>query len=393
MKYIVILGDGMGDYPQPSLGGKTPLQAANTPNMDLLAREGRCGLARTTPAGMEPGSDVANLSILGYNPAEVYTGRAPLEAAAQGIQLGPQDVAYRCNLVTIENGVMKDYSAGHITSGEGAPLMQAVGAKLGAPGIEFHPGVSYRNLLVQRPGKVVDCTPPHNISGKPIEGRLPPDAHLKKLMLDSPPILADHPVNQKRRKAGKNPATMIWFWGGGTRPRLESFQEKYGVRGSVITAVDLLRGIGVYAGFTVVRVPGATGYLDTNFEGKAEHAIQTLRDHDFLFLHVEAVDEAGHEGDLDHKLQALEMLDKRTIGRLLDLLPDLGEPVRILLTTDHYTPIARKAHTPEPVPFALWGAGVERDGVKTFDEASVKQGGLGLVEATRLMDLLIRGGA
>lgn len=390
MKRIILLGDGMGDYPIPELGNRTPLQAARTPHMDRLAREGLLGTATTCPPGFEPGSDVANMAILGYDPSEFYTGRAPLEAAARNIPLGPRDVAYRCNLVCAEDGVMKDYSAGHITSAEGAELMLALQEELGGDGFDFYPGVSYRNLLVRRDGVESECTPPHNISDKPYEPYLPKDPVLRKLMLDSRAVLADHPVNKKRRAAGKPPATMIWLWGCGRAPSVQSFEEKFGARGAIITAVDLLRGVGRYLKFEVIEVPGATGYYDTNYEGKARAALDALRRVDLVYLHVESTDEAGHEGSLKNKLRALEDFDRRCVGPVLEGLPGVGEPVRALLTTDHYTPVTLKRHTPEPVPFALWPApGGKGDGLD-FSEASAAKGSLGRMKATRLMDLLLK---
>ncbi|MEM3086007.1 MAG: cofactor-independent phosphoglycerate mutase [Halobacteria archaeon] len=390
MKRIIFLGDGMGDYPIPELGNRTPLQAAKKPNMDRLAREGLLGTATTCPPGLEPGSDVANMAILGYDPSEFYTGRAPLEAAARNIPLGPTDVAYRCNLVWVESGVMKDYSAGHITSQEGAELMRAVQEELGGDGFDFLPGVSYRNLLIRRDGVESQCTPPHNISDKPFEPHLPRDPVLRKFMLDSRAVLADHPVNRKRREAGKPPATMIWFWGCGKAPKVRPFEEKFGARGAIITAVDLLRGVGRYLKFEVIEVPGATGYYDTNYEGKARAALDALRRVDLLYLHVESTDEAGHEGSLKNKLRALEDFDRRCVGPVLDGLPELGEPVRALLTTDHYTPVALKRHTPEPVPFALWPAPRGKGDGPDFSEASAANGSLGHRKATGLMDLLLK---
>ena len=297
MKFVVILGDGMADLPLASLQGKTPLQVAKKPNMDRLAKQGRNGQALTVPEGFPPGSDVANLSVMGYQPQKYYTGRAPLEAAAMGVILGKDDIAFRCNFVTVEDGIMKDYSAGHITSSEGRELIEALKPLM--PGQRLYAGVSYRNLLVLKAGAKAICTPPHDISDQPIQGYLPhgPDARqLLSLMEAAQPIFANHPVNLKRVAEGKKPANAIWLWGQGPAPVMPTFREKYGLSGAMISAVDLLKGIGVYAGLEVINVPGATGTIDTNYKGKVDAALQALQRLDFVYLHVEAPDEAGHEG-------------------------------------------------------------------------------------------------
>ena len=390
MKYAVLLGDGMADLPIPALQGRTPLQAASTPNMDMLAKQGRCGLARTVPDGFPPGSDVANLSVMGYSPRKYYTGRAPLEAAAMGVPLGEEDIAFRCNFVTVEDGIMTDYSAGHISSEEGRILIEALKSLM--PGERLFAGVSYRNLLVLKAGARAVCTPPHDISDQPIEGHLPrgQDAGLLvELMQAATPILAKHPVNLKRAAEGKKPANMIWLWGQGPRPAMPTFQELYGLEGAMISAVDLLRGIGKYAGLEVIEVPGATGNIDTNYEGKVEAALRALKRLDYVYLHVEAPDEAGHEGKLEEKIRAIELFDRRVVGPVIDGLRRLGKDWRVLLLPDHATPISIKTHSRDPVPFAIMGKGIEPDGAERFDEEEAKKGGFGVVEATKLMSMLV----
>jgi 2,3-bisphosphoglycerate-independent phosphoglycerate mutase len=390
MKYVVLLGDGMADLPIPALQGKTPLQAASTPNMDMLAMQGRCGLARTVPDGFSPGSDVANLSVMGYSPQKYYTGRAPLEAAAMGVQLDEGDIAFRCNFVTVEDGIMTDYSAGHISSDEGRVLIEALKPLM--PGKRLFAGVSYRNLLVLKAGAKAVCTPPHDISDQPIEGHLPrgQDAGLLvELMQAAKPILAKHPVNLKRMAEGKKPANMIWLWGQGPRPAMPTFRELYGLEGAMISAVDLLRGIGKYAGLDVIEVSGATGNIDTNYEGKVEAALQALKRLDYVYLHVEAPDEAGHEGKLEEKIKAIELFDQRVVGPVMEGLRRQGEDWRVLLLPDHATPISIKTHSRDPVPFAIMGKGIEPDGAERFDEEEAKKGGFGVVEATKLMSMLV----
>ncbi|MHC1686972.1 MAG: cofactor-independent phosphoglycerate mutase [Methanothrix sp.] len=391
MKYVVLLGDGMADRPISALQGRTPLQAASIPNMDMLARLGRSGLARTVPDGFPPGSDVANLSVMGYLPQKYYTGRAPLEAAAMGVRLGQEDIAFRCNFVTVEGGIMSDYSAGHITSEEGRDLIDALKPLM--PEQRLYAGVSYRNLLVLKAGAKAVCTPPHDISDQVIDGHLPcgPDADLLiELMQAAKPVLAKHPVNLKRIAEGKKPANMIWLWGQGPRPAMPTFQELYGLKGAMISAVDLLRGIGKYAGLEVVEVPGATGNIDTNYEGKVEAALSALNTLDFVYLHVEAPDEAGHEGKMDEKIRAIELFDERVVGPVIEGLRRRGEDWRVLLLPDHATPIAIKTHSREPVPFSMMGKGIEPDGASAFNEDEAKRGGFGLVEATKLIGMMAR---
>lgn len=392
MKFVVILGDGMADLPLATLGGRTPLQAANKPNMDAVARMGRSGLAMTVPAGMPPGSDVANLSIMGYDPCKCYTGRAPLEAAAMSIHLAENDIAFRCNFVTVMNGIMKDYSAGHITNDEGHELIKALKPLM--PAKRLYPGVSYRNLLILKAGESAICTPPHDITDKPIADYLPrgKDSELLiELMEIAKPILAAHPVNAKRIAEGKKPANMIWLWGQGGAPTIPTFKEKYGLSGAMISAVDLLKGIGTYAGLEVIDVPGATGNIDTNYEGKVKAALDALLQKDFVYLHIEAPDEAGHEGDLEQKIRAIELFDQRVVGPMIQGLKSLGKDWRVLLLPDHATPIAVKTHTRDPVPFAIMGSGIKPEGVQSFDEEAAKWGGFGLVGATELIGTMVEG--
>ena len=395
MKYAVLIGDGMADFPIDEFGGKTVLQKANTPNMDYITKNGRAGLARTVPDGMPPGSDVANMSILGYDPKKYYSGRAPLEAASMGVPLEDGDVAFRCNLITITDGIIADYSAGHITSEEAKTLIEAVDSRIGTEKIRFYPGLSYRHLMVASGDVGIDaeCTPPHDVIGEAKSEYMPKgkDSELLCELTDaSRTILEKHPVNSERVKAGKNPANYIWLWGQGYAPSFTGFEELYGLTGSIISAVDLLKGIGIYAGLDVIDVPGATGYLDTNYSGKAEYALESLKDHDFVFVHVEAPDEAGHMGDVDAKIQAIEDFDKLVVGRILEYARESDEDFTILVLPDHPTPISLKTHTSDPVPFAIYStADKDPDGAAAFDEGSAKQGSLGTVYAADLVQMLI----
>jgi 2,3-bisphosphoglycerate-independent phosphoglycerate mutase len=398
MKYVILIGDGMGDYPVPELGGKTPLEAAATPHLDRLAGLGELGCVRTIPAGMEPGSDIANLAIMGYDPARYHTGRAPLEAAALGVALAPGEVAFRCNLVTLQPDVdgfiMADYSAGHISSEEGKDIITALEAALGAAGRRFYPGVSYRHLLVWRDGQAGWRTyPPHDLSGQEV-GRLMADgaaAPLWDLIKASWPVLADHPVNRARRAAGKSPATSIWLWGQGKSPTLPTLNERFGLTGAVISAVDLIRGIGLLAGLTPIRVPGATGFLDTNYEGKVAATLEALQTMDLVYLHIEAPDEAGHTGDLKLKLQALTDFDARVVGPLSQGLAALG-PHRLLILCDHLTPVAVKTHTPEPVPYILYDSRTPGAATRPYSEAAAAATGIALEEGAALLPRLLEVG-
>ncbi len=389
MKYIVLVGDGMADYPIPELGDLTPLAAANIPNMDFIAKHGKCGVAKTIPENMPAGSDVANLSIMGYNPTKYYSGRGPLEAASMGITLEKNEIAFRCNLIYEKDGTIADYSAGHISSDEARGLIEAVDKELGNHG-KFHAGVSYRHLLVMNKGEKAQCTPPHDVIGQSVEDCLPrgEDAEmLIALIKASKPILEKHEINMKRKKDGKNIANLIWPWGQGKAPNMPRFAELFGVSGSIISAVDLLKGIGKSAGLDTINVPGATGYLDTNFSGKAAYALKSLNTHDFVLVHVEAPDEAGHMGNIEAKIKAIEDFDEKVVGGMLN---EVAGDYRIMVLPDHPTPISVRTHTREPVPFAIYSTIESSDYVDRFDEAAAKEGIFGLVEGHRLMNLLIK---
>lgn len=357
MKYVFLVGDGMGDYPVSALGHKTPLQAAHMPNIRRIAAAGRITMVQTVVPELPPGSDVANLSLLGYNPSLNYTGRAPIEAAGAGIPLAADEVAFRCNLVTTGDGIMRDYSAGHISTEEAHELMAAIEAKLGRPGLKFHGGVSYRHLLIWKNGPAqVATTPPHEFSDKPVTAHLPQGARSDEvwsLIEASKDILAHHPVNEARRRAGKNPATQIWLWGQGRALTLQSYQEKYGLTGIIVSAVDLVRGLGVLAGLEAPRIPGATGFLDTNFDGKVQAALSALEQHPFAYVHLEAPDECGHLGDPHKKKLAIELFDARIVAPMWQALEKRGEPYRLIVAMDHRTPVALKGHSREPVPIAV----------------------------------------
>ncbi|MDD1711677.1 MAG: cofactor-independent phosphoglycerate mutase [Methanoregulaceae archaeon] len=382
MKVILILADGMADEPLPELGNQTPLEYAKTPNMDRLAREGACGMLRTVPEGCEPGSDIANLSILGYDPATYYTGRGPLEAESMGVTLGPEDIAYRCNLVTIENGIMADFSAGHISSPEGASLIASLEGRL-PEGILMKAGISYRNLLVVRKGAGAVTIPPHDIVGSPIYGYLPRDGDagvLGRCMQDARRVFVSHPVNTERIRGGLPPATDIWPWSGGKRPQLPPFRERYGRTGGMISAVDLLNGIARCAGMEIIRVPGATGYLDTDYEAKTRFALDALGHLDFVYVHVEAPDEAGHLGSIEEKVRAIERVDEMC-GMVLNAFSGV-----IAVLPDHPTPVRIRTHTADPVPFVIHGG--KKDNTRSFSEREAANGGYGLCYATGFLPLL-----
>ena len=357
MKVVILVGDGMGDYPIEALGNKSPLQAADAPMIGKFAAAGEVRLVSTVPEGMLPGSDVANLALLGYDAAKNYTGRAPIEAAGAEIPMSESDVAFRCNLVTVVDGVMDDYSAGHITTEEGQALVRSLHEKLGHEGLTFHPGVQYRHILVWDGGPAVcDCIPPHEISDKPVEGNLPAgdrQDEIRKLMELSKEVFANHPVNQKRIAEGKKPATQIWLWGQGNAMQLETYKTLYGLGGGVVSAVDLLKGLAKLAGLKAPDVEGATGFLDTNYQGKVDAGLAILEQDDFVFIHIEAPDECGHMGDAQLKTQAIEEFDSRVVAPVFQGLEDAGEPYTLLLCTDHRTPVALKGHTSEPVPMAV----------------------------------------
>lgn len=397
MKYIVLLGDGMSDERIEALGGRSPLEYAATPVMDSMAQRGRLGLAQTIPAGYPPGSDVANLSVFGYDPRTCYTGRSPLEAASMGVALGPDDVAFRLNLVNLrtENGttLMGDYSAGHITTAEGGELVESLGRELGGGEFEFYPGVSYRHLMVWRGGKDrLELTPPHDISGKCIDGHLPKGDGAEELLLlmnRSRDILSRHELYRKRLEAGKTPANSIWLWGHGKAPRMTTYREKFGLSGAVISAVDLVRGIGVCAGLEIIKVPGATGYLDTNYQGKAQAALKALERLDFVYLHVEAPDESSHSGNVENKIRAIEDFDAKIVGPICEGIKKFGE-YRLLCTPDHPTPIRLMTHTADPVPFIIYAGETEPlADVAGYDEYSALKTGLFVKDGYRMMDLLL----
>lgn len=355
-KIAVLVGDGMGDEPVAALGGKTPLQVAAIPNIRRAAALGQVRLVHTVPAGLSPGSDVANMGLLGYNAKENYTGRAAIEAAGARIPLQPADVAYRTNLVTVQDGQMLDYSAGDISSPEAHDLIAALNAKAARDGLRFHGGVNYRHLLIWRDGPLqLEVTPPHEISGKPIAGYLPKGPRheeARALMELSRQVFADHPVNRARSAKGKRPATQIWLWGYGKAMMLQKYPERYGLRGGVISAVDLVRGLAELCGLEVIRVPGATGWIDTNYEGKAQAAIDCLKRSDFVYVHVEAPDECGHKGLAEEKVRAIENYDRRIVAPVWAALEATGQPYRLIVCTDHRTPVSKRGHTSDPVPFA-----------------------------------------
>jgi len=399
MKYIVVLGDGMADTPVEALGGKTPLEVANKPYMDSLAAKGEIGMAQTVPAGMAPGSDVANLSVLGYNPLEVYTGRSPLEAVSIGVTLSDTDVTYRVNTVTLsdeenyEDKTMVDYSSDEITSAEGAQLMQAINEVFRTEDICFYAGTSYRNLMVDHAGKTgAQLTPPHDISSRVIGAYLPKGApHLLEMMKKSYDILKEHPVNLDRIKRGLHPANSIWFWGEGTKPGVTNFKERYGVDGAMISAVDLLEGIGYSAGMQVIEVEGATGNVETNFEGKANAVCDALLSgKDFAYLHVEAADESGHRGEMENKIISIEKLDK-ALGSIMQRLDAAKEEYKILLMPDHPTPLATRTHSSEPVPYVIYQSNaIQESGAAAYTEAEAKKTGVFEPVGYKLMERFLK---
>lgn len=375
-KIAVLVGDGMGDEPVAALGGRTPLQAADIPAIRRVSALGRVQLVRTVPAGLAPGSDVANMGLLGYNAKENYTGRAAIEAAGARLPLHPADVAYRTNLVTVADGKMIDYSAGDISSEEARELIAALNAAVSRAGLKFHGGVSYRHLLIWRDGPTeLAVTPPHEISGKPVAGHLPQgprQEEARALMELSRHVFANHPVNLYRVAKGLRPATQIWLWGYGKAMALQPYPERYGLRGGVITAVDLVRGLAELCGLEVIRVPGATGWIDTDYDGKAQAAVDCLRRSDFVYVHVEAPDECGHKGMAEEKVRAIENYDRKIVAPVWAALEADGKPYRLIVCTDHRTPIARRGHTSDPVPFA-WvdgplGAAADPAASAAFDE-------------------------
>ena len=401
MKHIIILGDGMADWHNEELGGKTLLQYASTPYMDLLAKNGRTGMLSTVPEGFHPGSEVANSSILGYDQYKVYEGRGPLEAASIGVELADDDMAIRCNLICIEGDHIKNHSAGHLATEEADVLIKFLQEKLGSEKVQFHTGIQYRHLLVIKGGdKRIKCTPPHDVPGQAfipllVTAEVPeaqPTADLiNHLILQSQKLLSNHPLNIRRMAEGKDPANSIWPWAGGYRPKMEPLSVTYPQlkRGAVITAVDLIRGIGHYAGLRCIEVEGATGLADTNYEGKAQAAIEALKTDDFVYLHIEASDEAGHDGNIQLKLQTIEDLDRRVVGPIFEAVKDWKEPVAIAVLPDHPTPVHHRTHTNEPVPFLIHAPGLEPDSVQTFDEDACQQGYYGLLHKDEFMKALM----
>lgn len=392
MKYAVLVPDGAADYPQEALGGRTPLQAAETPHMDRLAREGTGGLVQVIPPERPPGSDVGNLEIFGYDSRNHEIGRASLEAASRGIALADGEVAFRCNLITRQGDTLVDYSAGHLSQEEGEALIGELAAELEEEGVRFFPGIGYRHLVICAHGpKALITYPPHDIMGQSIAAHLPVgpgEEQIRHLMASAEPILARSRINQQRLAAGKRPANAIWLWGAGQALKLESLEARYGVRGGVISAVDLVRGIGRAAGLEIIEVPGITGYLDTNYAGKAEYALRALERLDLVYVHVEAPDEAAHSGDVSAKVRALEDFDRLVVDAMVRGLERFGEH-RLLLLPDHRTPIQLRTHSREPVPFVLWGSGIRREGLRAFDEQSAESGPLHLAHGHQLMEYLI----
>ncbi|MBN2443525.1 MAG: cofactor-independent phosphoglycerate mutase [Spirochaetales bacterium] len=394
MKYAVIITDGAADIRLDSLGGKTPLEAADIPFCDKIAAMGKGGTVQTVPEGLDPGSDVAIMSLLGNNPLKSYTGRAPIEAAARGLTLSPGEWAFRCNLVTIVNNIMIDHSAGNITNNEAKALMEEVNKRLGGPDIRFFSGVSYRNLLLLKTNYKGKTTPPHDILDKPIDNYLPKgegSESLRKLIAMSSDFLPSLPINQKRKNEGKNIASSIWFWGEGTAPKITPFADKFGINGAIIAAVDLVRGLGMLMGWTPIEVKGATGFVDTNYKGKGEAAVEALKTTDIVAIHIEAPDEAGHAGNPEEKVMALEQIDKHIAGPVLSYLVSRDEPWRILIMPDHPTPCTIRTHTREAVPFLMAGDGVESNGCRAYTEAAAKSTGLFIDAGYKIMEMLIRG--
>ncbi len=397
MKYIIVLGDGMADEPIEALGGKTPLEYAQTPVMDALAKGGSIGMVRTVPQGMKPGSDVANLSVMGYDPSVYYTGRSPLEALSVGVPMEEGDVAFRCNLVTLTQEapfaekVILDHSSGEISTDDADVLMQTVRDRFTTDTLRFYTGTSYRHIMIWKGGQILDLEAPHDHLGSVIKDYLPGEAWLREMMEESFRVLNVHPLNVERRSRGVNSANSMWLWGAGTKPALKSFYDKTGLHGAMISAVDLLKGIAVGAGMTVCQVDGATGSLDTNYEGKAQAAIDALLSgKDFVYIHVEAPDEMGHQGNLEHKLRSIEYLDSRIISPVIKALNEAGEDYRILVLPDHPTPIRIRTHTSDPVPYLLYDSRSIGSGTAGYSERAAAAAGSFISQGHKLMDLLLQ---
>ena len=397
MKYIILVPDGMADYPIAELEQRTPLDVAHTVNMDFIAKNGRVGEVKTIPKGMSPGSDVANLSILGYDPVRYYTGRGPFEAANLGINLDKNDVVFRCNLITSGDDKLIDYSAGHISTKEAKVLIKALDRKLGNERVKFYSGVSYRHLMVVKtdnPEELlgIKCFPPHDITGQSISKHLPKGdsvSFILQFMENSKEILASHEINQVRIDLKENPANMIWLWGQGTKPNMPKFSDKFGLRGSVISAVDLIKGIGKTAGLEVINVPGATGYYDTDYLAKAKYALKALKDKDFVFVHVEATDEAGHNGDLRMKIGCIERFDREVVGIILKHFKRYKD-FRILVLPDHATPLIKRTHTSDPVCFAMYGKNITPSGVEKFNEEQARNSEFKFNSGHELIEFFLR---
>ena len=401
MKYIILIGDGMADYPVEELGGKTPLEVADLRNLNRIAQIGKLGMVRTIPKGFTPGSDIANLSILGYDPQKYYTGRAPLEAASIGLQLKKEDLAFRCNLVTltVKDGdtYVDDFSAGHISTKEAVEIINEIDHKLGNENIRFFPGISYRHIMVLKDGnESLKTTPPHDITNKIISPYMPEGKgkeQIIQMMNDSKAILDNHYINKMRTKDSRKPANSIWLWGQGRAPNMPTLMKRYGIRGSVISAVDLIKGIGIYAGLEVIDVPGATGYLDTNYHGKAKYALRELEDKDFVYVHVEAPDEAAHSGDLENKIKAIERFDNEVIGTVLDGISKFHE-YQIMVLPDHSTPLKLMTHSCDPVPFVVFSSN-DKGSIPSkdtgFNEKSAKKSCISIEDGHKLLSFFLQG--
>ena len=398
MKYIVILGDGMADEPLQELGGKTPLDYANTPCMDELAGKGEMGLAKTVPEGMKPGSDVANLAVMGYDPLRNYSGRSPLEALSVGVQMQPDDIIFRCNIVTLtedepyEEKTILDHSSGEISTQDADVLMDTIRQNFNSDEISFFTGTSYRHITVWKKGCVLDMEQPHDHLGEVIGQYLPKEKLFRDMMEKSFPLLNEHPLNVQRAKEGKNKANSLWFWGAGTKPSLANFFEKTGKRGAMISAVDLLKGIAVGAGMQVIEVEGATGSLDTNYLGKAKAAVKAVLEDgmDFAYIHVEAPDEMGHQGNIGHKVQSIELLDSQVVAVVKEAMDASGEDYRILLLPDHPTPIRCRTHTADPVPYVLYDSTKQRKALARYTEEEAKRTGNYEPEGYKLMERFLK---
>lgn len=398
MKYIVILGDGMSDEPLEQLGGKTPLEYAHTPALDALSKQSEIGLLHTIPEGMSPGSDTANLSVLGYNPRRYYTGRSPLEALSIGVPMKPTDVALRCNFVTLseeepyDQKRIIDHSAGELTTEEAVVLLKAIQDELENDRYKFYLGTSYRHCLIWENGVVIELTPPHNVLEQVIGQHLPKDQMMLEMQKKSYDILVNHPINKERREKGLNPANSCWFWGAGTKPELSSFEQKYGKKGAMISAVDLLKGIAAGAGMKNIIVPGANGGLHTNYEGKAEAAADAVlkQGYDFVYVHVEAPDEMGHQGDVEKKVQAIEYLDSRVIKNVKELMDQSGEDYRMLVLPDHPTPICVRTHTSDPVPYLLYDSTKPLEKKWNYNENEAKESGISIGQGHEMMGYLFQ---